>query len=757
MLRRKLFRTMLRYKAQFISMILMITLGVGVFIGFNMEWYSLEIDTKSVYDETGFADYRIFSEGGFSRQDLEAVLSISGVEDAARYLSVNTSVKGDTDIIALTVNENMNVSGLLLMSGEPYDALSPDGIWLSDQYAEKNNLAPGDSLTLTYKIFTLSGTIRGLVKSSEYMICLPDSSQMMPDYSSYGFAFISPVMLKKNIFTEFYPQINVKSGLEKSAFTEGCDRVLGKTTLVTGRDETVSWAEVQGEITEGKTMGSILPVIFLAIAVLTMVTTMHRITASEKTQIGTLKALGFHNARIMRHYTLYAVMIGLIGSLLGIGAGCLLGWYILSPGGAMSTYIDIPSWALHMPGFCWGILAGILFFLTLIGFLSVRKMLEGTAADALRPYTPKKMKHLKLEETKAFKRLNFGTKWNLRDTLRHKTRTVTTLFGVLGCTILLTGGLGMSDTMNAFIESFYNQAIRYDSRINLDIAATTNGEASELAESLEGDLSAITSVELNGNPVSLEVYHITHDLVRFPGLGSDFITLGEEGVWICSRIAREQHLNPGDTLTFSPYGSDQTYTARVAGITRSMSKSILMSEKAAASIGYEGRINTIYTVGKEIPFDGRILNVQSKQAILDSFDTFMKLMNVMVFLLAGAAVALGIVVLYNLGVMSYTERYREMATLKVVGFKDRKIGRLLIGQNLWLTVIGILLGLPAGWGVLRYLLDELAGEYELQLVIGPVTILITTLLTLGVSLAVGLMVARKNRSIDMVSALKSGE
>ena len=113
--------------------------------------------------------------------------------------------------------------------------------------------------------------------------------------------------------------------------------------------------------------------------------------------------------------------------------------------------------------------------------------------------------------------------------------------------------------------------------------------------------------------------------------------------------------------------------------------------------------------------------------------------------------------LYNLGVMSYTERYREMATLKVIGFKDSKIGRLLISQNLWLTVLGILIGIPAGIGILQYLLTALASEYELKLVLGLPTWLVSILLTFGVSLAVGLMVARKNRHIDMVAALKTAE
>ena len=117
-------------------------------------------------------------------------------------------------------------------------------------------------------------------------------------------------------------------------------------------------------------------------------------------------------------------------------------------------------------------------------------------------------------------------------------------------------------------------------------------------------------------------------------------------------------------------------------------------------------------------------------------------------------VVLGVVVLYNLGVMSYTERYREMATLKVVGFRDRQIGRILIGQNLWLTVLGVIIGLPAGVGVLQYLIVALASEYEMKLTLGPLTYTVSIALTFGVSLVVGWMISRKNRKINMVEALK---
>ena len=129
----------------------------------------------------------------------------------------------------------------------------------------------------------------------------------------------------------------------------------------------------------------------------------------------------------------------------------------------------------------------------------------------------------------------------------------------------------------------------------------------------------------------------------------------------------------------------------------------------------------------------------------------------MIVLCTIAALVLGLVVLYNLGVMSYTERYREMATLKVVGFKDKKIGGLLIGQNLWVTLLGVLIGIPLGVGTLSYLLTKLASEYEMKVSVSPLSYLFSISLVVGVSLLVSLLVARKNKKIDMVEALKGAE
>lgn len=181
--------------------------------------------------------------------------------------------------------------------------------------------------------------------------------------------------------------------------------------------------------------------------------------------------------------------------------------------------------------------------------------------------------------------------------------------------------------------------------------------------------------------------------------------------------------------------------------------STLSDNELADKLKIDYSVSAIYTDKKtnEIKSSDLISGKQDKAQLMETFNSFVQIMDSMVVILVIAAAVLGIVVLYNLGVMSYVERSRELATLKVLGFRNRTIGRLLISQNIWLTFIGVIVGLPAGVLVLRWLITALAGEYEMKLMLGALTYSVSILLTFGVSLMVGLMVAKK---IDMVEALK---
>lgn len=737
-------------------MVIMIAIGVGIFLGFNIEWKSIEYDTTKFFDETLYADYRLYSSTGFSEDDIERVKDIPGVDAATRFFAVSVDVKDTKKSLALNVSEDYNVSVFHLMDGKEYDR-SSDGVWLSDRFAEENGYKIGDTLTLTYKSIEMKLEIVGLIKSGENMICTGDSNQLMPDFSSYGFAYVTPDTLREALGADFYPQINLISSTEKAEIEDEVKDALGRTILVSPKDDHMSYAGAKSETEEGETMGSILPVLFLAIAILTMVTTMHRIAANEKTQIGTLKALGFRDRRILAHYTSYGLVIGLIGTGLGIVLGYLVAEFVMNPGGTMGTYFDLPEWKLVMPSFCIPVMVLTLLFLTLISYLSVKRMLHGTAADALRPYVPRPMKKGLLERLPLWEHLGFGTRWNIRDVMRHKSRSAMTLVGILGCMILLVGGLGMKDTMSNFMTILDDDVSNYTNKINL-AENIGNDEARELCDSVSGDFEASEAISLDGETVTLEVHSTDNEKFRFIDSDGNIMKLGDDGVYLCLRLADTAEV--GDTIEFSPYGSDETYKVKVAGYFRSMlTKSIVMTSDFADAEGIDYKITSIYTDEEksDIPSSSAIAGVQEKQAIIDSYDTFMDLMNMMVAVLVVAAAILGAVVLYNLGVMSYIERSRELATLKVLGYRDRRIARLLISQNVWMTVIGVALGLPAGIDTLNVLVAALASEYELKVVLGVLTYSVSMTLTFGVSLLVGWAVARKNRKIDMVEALKFAE
>lgn len=796
MLTRKLFRTAWSYKAQFISMILMITLGMGMFLGFNMEWKTIEVDTGKFFEQTNYADFRLYSEKGFTEDDVNKISDIDGVDAATRFLSINLDIKGEKNkSLALDVGENDKVSTFTVIDGAAYDE-NGDGFWLSDKFAAANDYAIGDSLTLEFQGIEISGKIVGLIKSGEHMICVADKNQMMPDYNTFGYAYISPKKLravlgekiksdytdelkKSNVPEEFiddsltkllitddmlkeatdmvFAQINLLSDLPKETLEDRVKDALGRTIMVTPKDDHVVYKESQGEAEEGKTMGSVLPVLFLAIAILTMVTTMHRIATKEKTQIGTLKALGFKNRRILRHYTSYGLFIGLAGTAFGVALGYAVCKLIMSENGMMGTYFDMPDWSAAIPGFCYPVMVTTVLMLTLISYLSVRQQLKGTAADALRPYAPKKMRKVFLERFKFWDKMKFGTKWNIRDLSRHKSRSAMTLFGIVGCMVLMVGGLGMRDTMSGFLDLLDKDISNYTTKVNLIDSANLK-KSKALCEELNGDWESLSGISFDGDTVTLDIIHNPNELLNVIDEDNNRISLSDEGVYLCLRL--QDKANIGDEIEFSPYGSTETYTAKVLGYNRSvMTESVTVTDTLADRLGLEYTISSIYTDKKtdEIPTSDLIAGKQDKAQLMDTFNSFVEIMDSMVIILVVAAAVLGIVVLYNLGIMSYVERSRELATLKVLGFRNRAIGRLLISQNIWLTFIGVVIGLPAGVGVLQWLLTALAGEYEMKLMLGPLTYGVSILLTFGVSLLVGLMVARKNKKIDMVEALKGAE
>ena len=754
MLFKKMLRTLLNYKAQFISMIIMIAIGIGVFAGFSGEWYTIKKDSEYFYNLDGFSDYRINNALGFNESDLEKVKNIEGVEDATLYLNVETRMKDD-DILDICTSSNMNVSGFTVTKGNPYDENNVGGIWLSDMYAKKNDIKCGELIYVTFRGYEIPLRVEGLVKSSEFLICVLDETQMMPDFKNSGYGFVTTKSIETALGSSFYTQINVKSNLEKIDFEKKVFEALDNSYVVLAKEDVVSYKEVQGEINEGKIMGCLIPTLFFLIALLTLITTMNRLVSNEKMQIGILKALGFKDRKIILHYMSFSIFIGILGSVIGIGIGYILCFYIMNPNGPMGTYFDLPRWNLYIPWYVWVVIILMNVLIAFVGFLSVKHVLKGSAADALRPYTPKKMKPLVIEKTKWFHKRRFAFRWNIRDVFRHKARSLMSVFGVIGCTVLLVATFGTKYLLQGFVTDYYDKPMHYEVRINLNENTPTE-KALELANTYSGDLVGNQPIKINNELYYLEIDNINSNLISILDVNTKPIKeIKNSGAYIPKKTAKELAVKVGDKIEIESFTTKEKYEIEVIEITRSLTGSIVITDEYADSIGLDYKYNQIYTKTTTIATDEAISSTQTKKNIIDSFMAIMKVMDAMVVLLALASIILGIVVLYNLGILSYLERYRELATLKVLGFKDRKITSLLVTQNMWMTLFGMLLGAPLGVWVLKALMDLLASDYDIKLSFDPRMFIYSFILVLATSLAVSYMVARKNKYIDMVEALKA--
>ncbi len=757
MMFKKFLRTVWNYKAQFVSMILMITIGAGAYFGFNISWYSIDRNLEKYIETSGYADYRLYRSEAFSKEDIEAVKNITGVQNASRVLSEKLNIKASDNILSVFCLEDYEVSRMTVTKGAQYDE-NKKGMWLSDEFAEKNNIRVGDVIEVSYLGFNIDCEVLGLAKSMEYLVCISDENQLMPNYEKYGFAYISPAKLYEELETEYYPQINIISDLSKDELEDKLRSVLGENIYVTSMEEHVSYRGAINEISDGKILGTVLPIFFLIIAILTMITTMHRITDKERLHIGTLKSMGFTDHEVFKHYMLYGLVSGVLGCICGWAFGFALTRIILTDKGLLSKYLDFPSWELHIPARCFVVCIIIVLLQVLVCYLSLKRMLKGTVAGIFRNSVNKNsIKVAKIEKSRLWKHFSFTIKWNIRDALTHKLRLLMSFIGVLGCTIMLITAFGLKSSTKELIEFIDEDVYNFETRINM-ASMVNNKRITEFADKYDGDWSAKTYSLVNGENTNIYIYEISHDTVRFVDDKNNAVALKDTGVYVSTNFKSD--IEVGEYIKIKPYDSEKSYKVKVQGFIRPViGKSITMTAKFAESIGYEYDISSVYTnlPQEDIEKEKIVLDVLEKEGIISSYKSFIGILNIMIGILGVCAVLLGMVVLYNLGMMGYIERSRELATLKVIGYKDKEITRILVTQNLWTTVFGIIPGLPLGRKMLEILLSLLSTEYEMKTVISAKDYVLAILITAVVSVLITGFVANKNRYIDMAGAMKDNE
>jgi putative ABC transport system permease protein len=485
---------------------------------------------------------------------------------------------------------------------------------------------------------------------------------------------------------------------------------------------------------------------------------MRRIITHQRTQIGILKASGFKNSSIILHYVSYGFWLVLIGSILGLILGPMTLPQLFYP--SMSATYKLPSWN---PSWSMNFVyvAALMVIMSLaVSYYSVKSISDEKPADTIRPKTPKISTTGFIERFGFWKHLSFNVRWNYRDAKRNKFRALMTIIGVIGCSALLVCAFGMYDGMNDLKEWEYNQINHYDSKLVIEENAS-DSQINDVADEVEGDKIMESAIEIESGNVkksgSLLVLNNT-DLITPTDYDWNKVDIKDDEISISQKMANMLNVNVGDTVKWHIMGSDKWVKTKIDKVHADpISQGFIMSADKLEDLDLNYTPTSIVTAEHvDKSYDG-VKASNSMRDMTSSWDELTESMWLLIYILIFFASVLAIVVLYNLGLLSFTEIEREISTLKVLGFKTGELRKLLLTQNLWFTAIGFILGLPVGYFILAIMWESSGDSFYILPSISPVNFMLTAIITFALSILVNLLFSRKIKKLDMVESLKSGE
>ncbi|MBQ7928822.1 MAG: FtsX-like permease family protein [Methanobrevibacter sp.] len=756
MLAKKMLRDISKHKAQFISIFLMAFLGVFVFSGVGGESVGLEVNVNQFYDDTNLADGWIYSPD-INDLFLYQVDCLGATTQMERQYVVDSvaDFKNDPDV-TLHFVENNTISKFYLLEGEKLDINDSDGVWLDKSFADAKGLKVGDNISFEFEGHEIEKEIRGLGYSPEYVYHASTSS-VIPDFNKIGFAYMSYKAFPEDNIT--YNVLNVKFDGTGENYNDILSYHMdGYYSTFVERSEHSSVSQFSEEMDQHKMMGDIFPVVFILIAMLILLTTMTRIITHQRNQIGILKACGFKNHSIILHYISYGFWLVLAGSILGLILGPMTLPQLFYP--SMSATYKLPSWNPAWSMDFVYVAAFMVIMSLAVSYYAVKNISDEKPADTIRPKVPKVSSSGLIEKLGIWKRLSFNIRWNYRDAKRNKFRALMTIIGVIGCSALLVCAFGMYDGMNDLKEWEYSQINHYDSKLVINENAT-DSQIDDVVSDVNGDKIMESAIEIESDNVkksgSLLVLNGT-DLITPTDYDWNKVDIKDDEVSISQKMADMLNVKVGDTVKWHVMGSNKWVNTKIDKIHADpISQGFIMSAEKLEDLDLNYTPTSVITSEHvNETFDG-VKAANSMKDMTSSWDELTESMWMLIYILIFFACLLAVVVLYNLGLLSFTEIEREIATLKVLGFKTSALRKLLLTQNLWFTAIGFILGLPVGYYILAIMWESSGDSFYILPSISLTNFLLTAIITFALSILVNLMFSRKIKKLDMVESLKSGE
>ena len=547
------------------------------------------------------------------------------------------------------------------------------------------------------------------------------------------------------------------------------------------RNDNPGYSSYESDVAIIDSVGKVFPIFFFLVAMLVCLTTMTRMVEEQRTQIGTMKALGYDKKAILTKYIVYSAFASISGAVFGIAACAVVFPLIIYSAYAM-RYV-VPSLQLEaMPG-TWVIVVAVCVLCTSLAVIMAGySELRENPAELMRPKAPKAGKRVLLERIPfIWKRLSFTKKVTVRNLFRYKKRIFMTILGIAGCAALTLTGFGILSSISGIFEKQYEEIFSYDLIVSLD-ADSGKEKTDEVMKELESSeisernlpvhiMSASYEGIKNLSVVATADPDLLEEMVLFrnPETGEVY-ELSEDGIIVTQRFAEKFGLSAGDEITF---GSDEKeFTSKITSVAENYTAHfIYMTEGLYEKLcGEAPEINGVFVImsdnGEKTQeeFANRLMEYESVLALtfskesMESLQSVVENLNYVVILIIVCAAALAFVVLYNLTNINITERIREIATIKVLGFYDNEVSHYVFRENIILSIIGSAAGLFLGTGLHAFVMNSIQTDDVMFGKIIPIWAFASAfaMTVLFAALVNGIMHFRLKK-ISMVESLKSIE
>ena len=750
-LSKKMLRDIKINKTQFISIFLMAFLGIFAFCGVCSEYYGLEQTSSDFYTNTNLADGWIYNTT-ITDDAIDEINNFTTNSEKQLVVQSVANFSNDPDITLHFVEDN-EISKFYVSQGQEFNLSDESGVWLDKRFADAQNLSVGDNISFKFNGIEIEKEIKGIGYSPEYVYEASPTS-IIPDFKDMGFAYMSYKAFPSDIK---YNVLLVKFNQSPDDFKNSLDDSVEYLSF-TKQSEHVSVSQFNEEMAQHKMIGDVFPIVFILVTFLTLLTTMTRIISHQRTQIGVLKAVGYKNRTIILHFMSYGFWLVLAGAILGLILGPMIIPNLFYP--TMTYRYSLPEWN---PGFdiSFVVVAALMVLSSLlVSYLAARNISKENPANTMRPKAPNISSSGFLEKSSLWNRLNFNLRWNYRDAKRNKFRALMAIVGVMGCVALLVSAFGMNDSMDNLKTWEYDDISHFESKLIINNGASLS-DIDDVRKDVNGHTIMEQAIEIkaqgNEKTASLLILNDTN-LISQTDKNKNPLSLSNTDISLSAKMAESLNVGVGDTIKWHVIGSDDWVECKITNIHgEPLSQGIILSSDKLDELGLNFTPTSIITsqnVDKE--YDS-IKSVTTLSEMKENWDEMSGSIMMMVSILIFFAILLAIVVLYNLGILSFTEIEREIATLKVLGFKTGDLRKLLLTQNIIFTAIGFILGIPLGFYLMTLMVDA-AGEslyYIPSLTLG--NIILSGVITFAVSIVVNLLFSSKIKNLNMVEALKDLE